>query len=59
MAEFEPSIYCVTISATNSSNSYISGIFKIGEYRLRTSFGDPYSVGDVAYARIGIATEMD
>lgn len=58
MAKLKTGIYFVAISASNPGDGHISRFFKICEYRLRATFGDSDSVGDVADSRVGIAAEM-
>jgi len=59
MAKLQTSIYLVTISASDSGNSYITRFFEIGENCLGASLGDSNCVGDIANSRIRVATEMD
>lgn len=59
MAKLQTSIYLVTISASDSGNSYITRFFEIGENCLGTSFGDSNRVSDIANSRIRVTTEMD
>jgi len=59
MAKLQSSIYLVTISASDSGNSYITRFFEIGENCLGASFCDSNRVGDIANSGFRVATEMD
>ena len=58
MAEFQPIIYFVAISATYAGNCHVSRLFKIGQDCLRTSFGDSDRIGYIADSWIWVSTEM-
>ena len=59
MAKLQTSMYFVTISASDSGNSYITRLFEIGKNCLGASFGDSNRVSDIANPRIRVTTEMD